>query len=302
MDKDLIIGGASNYSWHQLQYWVNSIKRTGFEGEIVLCVSNIDQTTVDKLTSEGVKVALYGQKEGDRYVDQVGAPHVKRFFYIWDYLNRNKDQYRFVLMTDTRDVVFQKDPTKYLDENLKLHTMVASSEGLLYKDEPWGDNNLQEALGPYFHSIYRENMIYNVGTIAGFYEDVRDFILMLFQLSINRPTQIVDQAMFNFMISQVPYSESILKTTNDCGWAIQLGTTRPAVESGAGDLGARGDMESYDKAYQDEQPVINGSLVTNQEGTPFNIVHQWDRVPSLKALIEKEYGDTNENILTIRTV
>ena len=27
MVKDLIIGGASNYDWDQLKYWVNSIKQ-----------------------------------------------------------------------------------------------------------------------------------------------------------------------------------------------------------------------------------------------------------------------------------
>ena len=41
MAKDLIIGGASNYNWDQLKYWVNSIKQTGFEGDIVLAATNM---------------------------------------------------------------------------------------------------------------------------------------------------------------------------------------------------------------------------------------------------------------------
>jgi hypothetical protein len=36
MKKDLIIGGASNYTWDQLKFWVNSIKKTGFDGDIVI--------------------------------------------------------------------------------------------------------------------------------------------------------------------------------------------------------------------------------------------------------------------------
>ena len=39
--KDLIIGGASNYTWDQLKYWVNSIKLSGFKGDIVLVATNI---------------------------------------------------------------------------------------------------------------------------------------------------------------------------------------------------------------------------------------------------------------------
>ena len=32
MGKDLIIGGASNYGWNELKYWINSIQRSGFAG------------------------------------------------------------------------------------------------------------------------------------------------------------------------------------------------------------------------------------------------------------------------------
>ena len=32
MKKDLIIGGASGYTWDQLKFWVNSIKKSGFTG------------------------------------------------------------------------------------------------------------------------------------------------------------------------------------------------------------------------------------------------------------------------------
>ena len=49
MAKDLIIGGASNYNWDQLKYWVNSIKQTGFKGDIVLVATNMSGETVNKL-------------------------------------------------------------------------------------------------------------------------------------------------------------------------------------------------------------------------------------------------------------
>ena len=42
--------------------------------------------------------------------------------------------------------------------------LIFSSESILYKDEPWGDNNLMETFGPYIHDIFKENEIYNVGS------------------------------------------------------------------------------------------------------------------------------------------
>ena len=32
--KDIIIGGASNYSWNHLKYWINSIAKSGFTGDV----------------------------------------------------------------------------------------------------------------------------------------------------------------------------------------------------------------------------------------------------------------------------
>ena len=307
MAKDLIIGGASNYTWKELQYWVNSIKKTGFKGDIVLVATNITNETVDKLTSEDVMVYGYGTKTDRGFENKTNnAPHVERFIFIWDYLRKNVDKYRFVTVTDTRDVIFQKDPTEFLEKNLITKSIVCSSEGLAYQDEPWGSKNLLDTFGPFVYHEFKENMIYNVGTIAGYFEEVKDLLLKIFFQSVNRPIPIVDQAVFNFLISLNPYKDEILKTSNENDWAIQLGTTKVAVESGAGDIGQiikqnPEKMDEYLKVYQDIQPTIINGRVTNGY-TEYYIVHQYDRVPGLKELIQKEYGDGEcSEILTIIT-
>jgi hypothetical protein len=294
--KDLIIGGASNYDWNKVKYWVNSIKATGFKGDIVLVATNIDLKTLEILSSKDVKIHAYGRKTESGLVnDSQNAPHVERFIYIWDYLRNNPD-YRFVTVTDTRDVIFQQDPSPFLEKHMFGRSLIASSEGLLYKDEPWGRQNMKETFGDYLYQIFQEYLICNVGTISGYYEDVRDFILMLFQQSINRPIPIVDQAVYNFLINQVPFKDEVLVATNKLGWAAQLGVTKGAIEAGAGDIGMSvlqnpSLMDEYIKLYQDAQPIINGASVTNEDGREFCIVHQWDRIPSLKAEIERKYGN-----------
>lgn len=295
MAKDLIIGGASNYNWDQLKYWVNSIKKTGFKGDIVLVVTNMSGDTVKKLTDENVLVYAYGkQDENGNIVNQSqNAPHVERFIFIWDFLRKNKDTYRYVVVTDTRDVIFQKDPTDFLKSNLSANSIVASSEGLEYKDEPWGNKNLMDTFGPLVYDEMNGELIYNVGTIAGYSEEVRDLLLQIFFQSVNRPIPIVDQAVYNFLISMHPYRGEVLFTNNNSGWAIQLGTTEQAILSGAGDIGQiikqnPHMIDDYRKVYQDIQPVVKNGLVTNGY-TPYHIVHQWDRVPAIKEIVEKTY-------------
>ena len=296
MAKSLIIGGASNYTWDQLKYWVNSIRKSGFQGDVVLVATNISKETMDKLTENGVLLSIYGEKQPDGSYKAYGngAPHVERFFYIWNHL-KSCHKYDNVIMTDTRDVIFQSDPVKWLEDNLIAHFMVCSSEGLCYKDEPWGNQNLLQAFGPFFHNMIKDKMIFNVGTIAGDHKYVEGFILTLFQMCINRPIPIVDQAVFNFMVNTQPYTNDIMFTNNLDAWAIQLGTTIEAVKAGKGDLGMifEKDPALYQSMYKDNQPVIEDGIVKSINGESYAIVHQYDRVPSLKEQIEKLYGDEN---------
>ena len=296
MKKDLIIGAASNYTWNQIKFWINSIKKTGFTGDVVIVGTNMDKETQDKLTENGVKTSLYGivQSDGSVKAHSNGAPHVERFFYIYNFLNTIEDEYQHIITTDVRDVIFQTNPSDWLEENLLSHFLVASEEGMKYKHEPWGNQNLHDTFGPFFHNILKEASIKNVGVIAGDLNYVRSLLVLLFQMSINRPIAIVDQAVFNFIIALDPYNYDTLFTTNKDAWAIQLGTTKEAVRAGGGDLGAvyRNKLQDYEKLYYDMQPVFTADgEVINADQKKFCIVHQWDRIPFLKALIEKKYGE-----------
>jgi hypothetical protein len=219
-------------------------------------------------------------------------------FYIWNYLHETKVDYRYVVFTDVRDVIFQVDPSLYLESSAigDGPRIIAASEGLKYRDEPWGDQNLLDTFGPYFHNILRENEIYNVGTIGGEFQYVRDLILQVFQQSINRPIPIVDQAVFNFLINQKPFSDIVLQTNSENSWAVQLGTTEEAIKSGAGVIGEAylknpSALIEYKLNYSGFQPVIHtDGIVTNQQNIPYTIVHQWDRIPHLKNKIEERYA------------
>lgn len=299
MKKDLIIGGASNYGWNELKYWINSIRSSGFSGDVVLVATNITDETIKRLTNEGVRLQLYGKKDihGNFVAHNNGAPHVERFFYIWNYLNEHANEYSYVITTDTRDVVFQSNPSSWIDECVftGYQSLIASSEGLKYEDEPWGSNNLKEAFGPYFHNIYKNSLIHNVGTIAGFAEQVRDLLFMIFQMSINRPIPIVDQAVFNVLLQQKMFKDITKFTSNIDGWAIQLGTSIHAIKSGKGDIGLSvmqnpSNLLTYQMKYADEQPIItDDGYVTNSKNQKFVIVHQYDRVDGLADVIRKKY-------------
>jgi hypothetical protein len=299
--KELIIGAASGYEWDKLKYWVNSIQASGFSGKVALVATDMSKTTIDKLVEKGVELSLFGtpQPDGGVKAPANNAPHVERFFYLWNYLNQNQGKFDRVITTDTRDVIFQKNPTYKLDDLLRYHDLIASSEGMRYQNEPWGNANLFQSFGPYFHNRLKDKLINNVGVIAGHAYQVEGLLSLLFHLSLNRPIPIVDQAVYNFILNENAFHGMTNFTTNEDHWAVNLGTSIEAVKSGHGEIGesCRGDATKFAKYtidYEDKQPVFDkeDGTVTCPGGTlgEFVIVHQWDRIPELKGLVERKYA------------
>ena len=278
--KDLIMGCATNYDWSKLKYWVNSINASGFEGDKVLILMNCDKDTVQKVTDAGFSIIAFNQDgQGNLTYQSQLMVHVERFIHIYKLLKDN--QYRFVVTTDVKDVIFQQNPSVWLENNLhEDEDLVFSSESMRYKDEPWGRENLTQCYGQGIYEDFKNNVIFNVGVLAGRGYAMRDLVLQLFLNCINRPIPIVDQAVFNVMISRHPYLDSSSYTVSEDGWACQLGTTADPNK-----------IDSFRPYLLEPSPKLKGDKVLTSEGKEFTIVHQYDRVPEWKKVIEAKYDD-----------
>ena len=278
--KDLIVGCSTNYDWSKLKYWVNSINASGFEGDKVLILMNCDKDTAQKITDAGFSIIAFNQDANGNltYQSQLMV-HVERFVHIYKLLKDNN--YRYVITTDVKDVIFQKNPSTWLENNLTdKEDLVFSSESMKYKDEPWGRQNLTECYGQGIYEDFKNNTIFNVGVLAGRGYAMRDLVLQLFLNCINRPIPIVDQAVFNVMISRHPYLNSTMYTVSEDGWACQLGTTADPSK-----------IDSFKPFLLEPSPKLEGDKVVTSTGIEYTIVHQYDRVPEWKKIIEAKYDD-----------
>ena len=278
--KDLIVGCATNYDWSKLKYWVNSINQSGFEGDKVLILMNCDKDTVQKVTDAGFSIIAFNKDgQGNLTYQSQLMVHVERFIHIYKLLKDNL--YRYVITTDVRDVIFQKNPSVWLENNLTANEYyVFSSESMKYKDEPWGRENLTQCYGQGIYEDFKNNTIFNVGVLAGRGYAMRDLVLQLFLNCINRPISIVDQAVFNVMVSRHPYLDSSMYTVSEDGWACQLGTTADPSK-----------IDSFRPFLLEPSPKMEGDKVLTSTGKEYIIVHQYDRVPEWKKVIEAKYDD-----------
>ena len=278
--KDLIVGCSTNYDWSKLKYWVNSINESGFEGDKVLILMNCDKDTTQKVTDAGFSIIAFNQdKDGNLTYQSNLMVHVERFIHIYKLLKDNN--YRYVITTDVRDVIFQKNPVTWLEENLPAREdLVFSSESMKYKDEPWGRENITQCYGQGIYEDFKNNTIFNVGVLAGRGYAMRDLTLQLFLNCINRPIPIVDQAVFNVMVSRHPYIDSSMYTESEYGWACQLGTTADPSK-----------IDQFRPHLLEPSPKLEGDKVVTSTGIEYTIVHQYDRVPEWKKVIEAKYDD-----------
>lgn len=277
--KDLIIGASTGYTWDTLKYWVNSINQCGFEGDKVLILMNCDRETTMKVANAGFTIIGFEQDaQGNLVYKHEGIPvHVERFIHIYEHLCRT--DYRYVITTDVKDVIFQKNPIEFIEENIGDKNLMFASESLRYKDEAWGNQNLLETYGKYIYDKFKDNEIYNVGVLAGTGSAMRDLCINIFTAAINRPIPICDQSTFNFMISQHPYTDTSKYMKSEDGWACQLGTT-----------GDPSKIEQFKPYLLEKTPIFEDGKVWTSHGYEFTIVHQYDRVPEWRKVIEKTYG------------
>jgi hypothetical protein len=281
--KDLIIGAFNNYTdYDVLKPWVQSIKDTGFKGDTVLFAIGTTPELVNKLVEEGVIVISI--PKNDRMMI-----HMQRFIHIYDFL-KQKD-YRYVVSTDVRDVVFQSNPFDYLEDKFNLmyaKGILASSEVIKIQDEEWNRDNILKNFGEYFYNEVKENEVCNVGILAGRSEAIKELCFYLYQFSLNRPDWVCDQAAYNVLLGTRLWSSHTHETKLKDAWAVNAHVTNKP------DL-----VEKLKPYLLEEAPTMNeDGLIVNSSGKPFVIVHQYDRVPEWMEYFSKKYGtnitkDTN---------
>jgi hypothetical protein len=284
-EKDLIIGAFNNYTdYDVLKPWVQSIKDTGFQGDTVLFAIGTTPELVKKLIEEGVIVIPVPRNDKMMI-------HMQRFIHIYNFLKENEEVYRYVISTDVRDVIFQSDPTLYLDKHIDtpfITGIVASSEAIKVKDEEWNRENIKKNFGEYFYNEVKENEIYNVGVLAGRSTLIQELCFYLYQFSLNRPDWVCDQAAYNMLLNTKLWSSKTHFTKLKDAWAVNAHVTnKPDV------------VEMLKPYLLEEAPTMtDDGIIVNSAGVPFVIVHQYDRDPKWMEYFSKKYGtnitkDTN---------
>lgn len=280
--KDLVITAYTGYNWHTIKYWVNSLNLSGFTGDKVIIAYNSDPITVNTLIQKGYTVLSFQRDhQTGNYVWNFNKHVVvDRFFHFWSYLNSVKlsKNYRYVITTDIKDVIFQSNPSSWIESNIGDKSLIASSESLVYKNEPWGNDNLRQSF-PFYYDNLKDSPIWNCGVQAGKFDAIKDIWLQIYLMSLTSNLHNPDQAAYNILLDSVAYKSITKFTGSETGWACQAGTTVDPLK-----------INSFRPNLLEPEPVWNNEYVSTSTGIKYAVVHQWDRIPAWKQTIIEKYG------------
>lgn len=281
MKKDLIVGCYTNYDWHKIKYWANSIDRSGFTGDKFMLVYNSDFYTVQKLLENKFKIWAFNRDDARQiffWPNQLIIV-VQRFYDLWRFFsNMDLSEYRYVVHTDVKDIVFQTNPSDWLTANMGDAKILASSESLQYQHEPWGNENIANSF-PMIYDKMHDQPIWNCGVQAGDPKVMKDLWLQIWLLCQNNRVLNPDQAAYNVLLNLEPYKSMTKFIGSEAGWACQAGTTVDPSK-----------IQGYRPHLLEPEPIWKNDLACTSTGIPHAILHQYDRVPAWNSIIERKFA------------
>ena len=270
--KDIIIGCFNSYKPAQLQPWVNSIARSGFTGH---CLAIIYGTTSNEVESN-----QYLQNRGFEVISMPRFSKsivVDRFKDSALYLHANRGKYRYVIATDVGDVIFQTNPSEFLETRLRDKDLLVGSECILYKDETWGRQNIRMSY-PSQADMMMDKVIYNAGSLAGKADTITDLFVDIYNMSIETLVYNPDQAAMNVLV-QTKYKDRTYFSSMKDGWSIQCGTVADPNR-----------LSEYGNLLLETKFKFDDGVGYNEENSKVCLIHQYNRVPTLNEKIKSRYG------------
>jgi hypothetical protein len=281
--KDLIIGAADKYDWSHIKIWARSIKESGFAGDVVLIAYRVTENLIEQCKKLGIIVVQANHDESGNLIDHnhMGIDtqsHRLRNFHMWQFLNESDEKYRMVAVTDTRDIVFQRDPSDFFDfiDNA-VSKIYMPSEAIAFENEEWNGNMVLRLFGPFIYSQIKNKAACNSGTVFGRYEEMKEFLLNMYLIAKNFNATGSDQPTMN-VLGYLIFHKIVTSLPMDRGYACQCGTvldpTKPHL---------------WANLTEPQPKILPTGIVVNSKMEQFVLVHQYDRVPELKQLVEYKY-------------
>ncbi len=265
MKKNLVLGTIKGYDFEVLRPFLATLKKAGYEGDTVFFYSQIDPKTLETLREWGVILVPfmttppYMEGAWARHNEwttnahwQNTAVHSLRYLLAYCYLKEFGDRYENVLLSDTRDVIFQKDPFDFSPQD-KLYCFT-EHEGSVIADSSINAMWIEKGFGKEVSDELASKPIICSGVTVGSAARVLEYLSIFVKTVVDRDVPIeipgMDQGIHNYLI----YKNLL-----------------PALQIYKNDEGPVFTVGIEDTLVRKNGHILNGHVVVP------NVVHQYDR-------------------------
>lgn len=257
---DLILGLAAGYHYGDVRPFLASLDRTAFAGETVLFVSETTRDA-DRMRAHGATLAPAARRTG---LEDVPYNALRYFLYL-DWLKACGREYRRILITDVRDVIFQLDPFAHpWPEGVNC---VLEDESATVGSCPFNARWVREHLGPEALAAIADRPVSCSGTTVAGHAAMIDYL--------ERMTGLL-----------VP------PTRGECMAGYDQGVHNHLIHTGAipevGLTGSEGPVMTLAQTRGEPATDADGNVLT-ATGRVAHVVHQYDRKPGLFGIVRSRF-------------
>lgn len=139
-----IFGLADNYTINECKYFLNSLQKINFQGELILFSNTLKTRNVKKY--KFCKIV----KKPLKYTNLTYAENVLRYYYFLDYIKENITHNSKILFTDIRDTIFQTNTIFDIEMEKGIYFFRENKNNLIFTED-W--HNI------WYKDIEREDML-----------------------------------------------------------------------------------------------------------------------------------------------
>ena len=259
-----IMGVAANYVPDDVAVFLTSLARTGYAGRLVLFV--LGRLATEPLPATPFSIERVPVRVPDR-LQGMSWSALRNFLYH-DYLRTRGKAFTDILLTDTRDVLFQRDPFDFPLPGELLVTLegtAAQTIGSCRMNSLWVLNRY----GPREFERVRQARISCAGTIRGTRQGLLAYL----------------RTMCAWLYPYVPgpYMEGYDQGAHNI-------VVHNRLVDGIVSLDNAGPILTLHFVDEADLRFDAAGRICNSAGEAAHVVHQYDRKPRLAALVRERYG------------
>lgn len=262
--------------WGMFVPYVKSLEMAGFKGTKLMFVSGVSIEILQRLIDAGFKVVDFAPGSGT-----FGFERIKP---IVAFLNEHSQEYRNVVWTDWPDVVFQSDPSIWLENHLVGgYKLVGCTDSVTIENGGGTDEWVKRVSPEVFERIKRCDVCC-CGTLAGESQALRDLLHNMHRM-LSTDMSLIDQGVLNFLLRISPFKEITLFPKLEDGFVGGL------VQF----LGGRTNVWTNPHPRLDEE---TGLVYPFGKDTPFVLLHQHNRNVAWWRCISSRYTEDVPSIVS----